>query len=359
MTFQKISKRDQTVDLLKGLGILTVIAGHCDFPIFFWANPYSFHMPLFFFISGFFINFKRTTVSFISDKFIKLIIPYYKYWFAFSIITLALQYTKAPMFGTGGIDSIFNFKNFILAPLMNGHQFGLICPLWFVVSLFLVMVIISLSRPILLYFCQNEIRAICSFVALLIIIQIIAFITPTHRDWYFEFSVTSIRTIVGFLFASLGFIFWKFKDVFLSKPVVLFFSLLFVYFTYKYAPHYNLLCAEFGIGKRMYFYTLVNLSGIYFCFFIVHIIRDINIINKWLGYIGRKSFHIMALHLTGFFLLNLIIAKMKNFELSQLIDVYYRLPGTKSIYYFLFGLVFSLLLCFAYDRYLKHKTEKE
>ncbi|OYP59578.1 acyltransferase family protein, partial [Prevotella sp. P3-122] len=53
----EIHKRLQYVDFLKGFAILCVVVGHiaafnpkCDLLIDF---VYSFHMPLFFFISGF------------------------------------------------------------------------------------------------------------------------------------------------------------------------------------------------------------------------------------------------------------------------------------------------------------------
>lgn len=42
------------IDIAKGIGILLVYIGHCDLDyksnLFLWI--YSFHMPLFFFISG-------------------------------------------------------------------------------------------------------------------------------------------------------------------------------------------------------------------------------------------------------------------------------------------------------------------
>lgn len=59
----EIHKRLQYVDFLKGFAILCVVVGHiaafnpkCDLLIDF---VYSFHMPLFFFISGFLFH-KKT-----------------------------------------------------------------------------------------------------------------------------------------------------------------------------------------------------------------------------------------------------------------------------------------------------------
>ena len=78
----EIHKRLQYVDFLKGFAILCVVVGHiaafnpkCDLLIDF---VYSFHMPLFFFISGFLFH-KKNIVNIqksIISKVKSLIIPY-------------------------------------------------------------------------------------------------------------------------------------------------------------------------------------------------------------------------------------------------------------------------------------------
>ena len=47
-------QRDAVVDIAKGIGILLVVYGHLHNPINTFI--YAFHMPLFFFLSGFFIK---------------------------------------------------------------------------------------------------------------------------------------------------------------------------------------------------------------------------------------------------------------------------------------------------------------
>ena len=60
-------KRDIMIDVLKGMGIATVVIGHIEGFWFTIMPVYSFHMPLFFFISGFL--FSLTNESFIEmDK---------------------------------------------------------------------------------------------------------------------------------------------------------------------------------------------------------------------------------------------------------------------------------------------------
>ena len=50
------TKRILAFDLLKGVGILLVILGHIEIPHSLKTVIYSFHMPLFFFVSGCFFN---------------------------------------------------------------------------------------------------------------------------------------------------------------------------------------------------------------------------------------------------------------------------------------------------------------
>lgn len=71
------SHRIEYLDIAKGIGMILVYIGHCripgDNPLFQWI--YSFHMPLFFFISG--LLFKRRDFSLIlQNKVIGLLIPY-------------------------------------------------------------------------------------------------------------------------------------------------------------------------------------------------------------------------------------------------------------------------------------------
>ena len=67
-------ERDETFDVLKGIAMILVIIGHCYFGLF-RTFIYSFHMPLFFFVTGFFLKIRPLRTEFLlSTK--RLIIPY-------------------------------------------------------------------------------------------------------------------------------------------------------------------------------------------------------------------------------------------------------------------------------------------
>ena len=81
-----MTERNQQIDALKGFAIFLVIIGH----VIYWSDIanysknllfimiYTFHVPLFFFISGYLIynRFGPKTFTWINKKFIGLIIPY-------------------------------------------------------------------------------------------------------------------------------------------------------------------------------------------------------------------------------------------------------------------------------------------
>ena len=84
-------KRDISIDFVKGIGMFLVIYGHIHTGDNFTNNwVYSFHMPLFFIISGMFIKERKkdeNLLVFIKKEEKKLLYPYV----IFSLISLLLS----------------------------------------------------------------------------------------------------------------------------------------------------------------------------------------------------------------------------------------------------------------------------
>ena len=78
-------KRNYAIDVARGISIFFVVLGHLvvgGTKTFNWI--FSFHMPIFFLLSGMCFNFEKynSFIDFLKEKFKKRIIPY----FAFIII---------------------------------------------------------------------------------------------------------------------------------------------------------------------------------------------------------------------------------------------------------------------------------
>ncbi|MFR1077440.1 MAG: acyltransferase family protein, partial [Romboutsia timonensis] len=82
------------VDTLKGIGILLMLMGHVPFGANFDYYIHAFHMPLFFFISGFLIKIDKNMSidNILKRKFKSLIIPYISFGIAHYLVWFIKDY---------------------------------------------------------------------------------------------------------------------------------------------------------------------------------------------------------------------------------------------------------------------------
>ncbi|HEX2994927.1 MAG TPA: acyltransferase family protein, partial [Anaerolineales bacterium] len=72
-------KRIEYLDIARGIGILLVVLGHNDFAAlspFFHQVIYSFHIPLFFFLSGYFVDTSLSFFNYSKKRFHAVLKPY-------------------------------------------------------------------------------------------------------------------------------------------------------------------------------------------------------------------------------------------------------------------------------------------
>ncbi len=141
------------IDISKGIGIILVVLGHTIVPQirgesraaeFLWIFIYSFHMPLFFFLSGYLFEMgieKYTNKKhFFLSKARKLLLPYLFFSvFAYVFIAFALRIDKlAAVLEGGGYSAAGFFEAAFEILTYNGH---IDQHIWFVFSLFIVFLI--------------------------------------------------------------------------------------------------------------------------------------------------------------------------------------------------------------------------
>ena len=98
-------KRLDYLDMTKGLGMILVLIGHLQGDSIFTFSPYihplcvfifSFHMPMFFIVSGILRSIKNDEVRSFRDiaknRFKGIMIPYYWFSFFYLIASLFLQH---------------------------------------------------------------------------------------------------------------------------------------------------------------------------------------------------------------------------------------------------------------------------
>ncbi len=147
-------KRIEWIDVAKGYGIILVVLGHCFNKGTILHNwIFSFHMPLFFLLSGYCFRLEKyTTVrELLKDKFSSLLVPYIKFWgigFLFSLLIPAWR-------------SELSLKG-ILIDIYCGYPSSVnLTSTWFLVALFMSELVFYIIERIADWFDCRYITYIC------------------------------------------------------------------------------------------------------------------------------------------------------------------------------------------------------
>ncbi|MBM7655465.1 acyltransferase family protein [Neobacillus cucumis] len=330
-----MSKRLDWLDIGKGLGMLLVMLGHAAIPTPLKTYIYTFHMPLFFFLSGYLYNkdkFPNLKV-FLKRRTKSLILPY----IAFSLVAY-LWFLLLNHLG------LVNYDNNLLTPLLGSviaerktiwtvHTGAL----WFVACLF--------CTELLFYFISKIGRSkkIIGFF-LLFISAIGCFYNKAVGQplpWNLDIAMIS----VGFYGA--GYFYKEFhKKLEWMNQFKIFILLMLINFVTGYL-NFNY------TGERVDFYnsSLGNIFLFYLSAFsgigaFVILIKRIKK-NKSLQYIGKNSFIYLAFHQKiVFFVFSLMIQK-SVFNVETIADY----PIVEGLLYTLITVIILVPAVYAINHY--------
>lgn len=263
-------KRIEWIDSLKGFGIFCVTLGHLSCNYLIETHIYSFHMFLFFFLSGFLHkNAHGDFKKYIAKKIKSLFIPFLSWNFLSCLFGVFI--------GKNISDSIRLFF------LLDGE----ICwnaPIWFLLQLFLVEIVFFYIE-----------KYIPHRIYLSIPILILLWMLVSGNNIFLKLNILPICL----LFYILGYLFKQFYGKFNSRIIA----------KYKYAfgAAVLFLCTNilFGVilNKRIsftgadfgnvFFCGLAAVSGVLFYITIFHIFHFLRA-NKVLVSLGKNSLIIMA-----------------------------------------------------------------
>ncbi|GAB3925227.1 acyltransferase family protein [Mucilaginibacter myungsuensis] len=138
------NKRYGFLDIAKAIGIFLVVWGHANPPYGVVKLIYAFHMPLFFFVSGYLFSFSKhpTAREFISVRARQLLLPY----IFLNIISYLFWLLISRNFGIDNAADVPVYKPLIGMIYGNGMDDYLhhCVPLWFLTCLFVVEVLFYL-----------------------------------------------------------------------------------------------------------------------------------------------------------------------------------------------------------------------
>lgn len=133
-----MTERFDWIDYLKTIGILAVILGHTASPLGDFI--YSWHMPLFFMLAGFFIKTDIPMRSFIEKDAKRLLIPY----FIFAIFGVLIEAIKRVALNREGLDYLNEAFGVFLWMDMGSLSNTYALVLWFLPVLFFARLIVYL-----------------------------------------------------------------------------------------------------------------------------------------------------------------------------------------------------------------------
>ena len=278
-------KREEFIDIAKGIAILCVIIGHT------WKNAYpadkrlmvfiySFHMPLFFILSGWCLKSTDVKISSVIVKKIKqLVVPYVVINFIRTMIMSTELFLKTEFWR-----SLFYAAGRDMQKGIDGKPVSQIGMTWFLMSLFMCQI---------LYLCVKKISEEYE-VSMWLLIICLAMMASQLRD-YFWLPLGIQAGVYGMFFYHSGCV-MKEKKIFekdLKKlPVGSILIGLFVW----------LLDIKVGcVGVHQASYGIISLAApVCGTYFVVKLSQFIYVkgakISRFLSWCGRFSLYIYAIH---------------------------------------------------------------
>lgn len=336
---------DSKINILKAFAIILVVAGHLNVSIIPFFPTYSFHMALFFFISGYLFKeeYLYNSVQYIKNKAKRLLIPYFWYYIVYFVITIIIAvFTKTLLSSY----TVFNIKNCILNPIFGKTGLTLLITLWFVYQLFISLVSFNLIYKILRKIYNNKIFHFMVF----LILALLALKLSVYKNNYA--MLLCIRTLFSLFFIYIGFIYKNSieKHHYILKVkyfsfVIIFQSILWLFNTDNenilgMTPGLSYLFSD-GTFSNQIIPILSSLTGIWASLFLINIFYPYLKDNKFIELAGKNTYHIMVNHVFIIYLISNLFFKLNNFHISNylIFDMYN--PEKTTCLYFLITIIIS------------------
>ncbi len=318
-----MKERDRRIDFLKGIGILLVIVGHMQCPVWLKTGIYLFHMPLFFFISGYLFDHSATLWPFTKKKAISLLYPY----FIFGCLYIAFEWLVAIL--TGQESGILFLKKHILALLYGNYIYennvDYIGVLWFLVCLFCASFIYKcISRA----FSHAPIKRLLSAMIVAVLGYLLGnklYSSGIRLPWCLDIAFTATGMIaIGDMFHHMVKTTWSskkisIKSMLLSLPAGLLCGGFNVYLIHRSGRGLNPDMLVLKYGSLLLFFS----AAILLCFFLVSVAAILYSHGKHFSLIercGTLSILIMITHLKCQKILDIVFSHF-HIEIGWIIDL--------------------------------------
>lgn len=304
---------NHTVSIAKGLGIILMVVGHSGCPTLLRDFIYLFHMPLFYFASGYCFKSSYTSEMnlFFWKKIKSFYFPFVKYAVLFLILHNLFRYLDLynETYGAEGISRFYyswddtwdGLKNILFRFRTDEPLVGVF---WFLKSLFITNILFIL----LLFITQKISRKYDLWIVTgLVLIFFIAGLWLSAMNITLPYSVNREFVTVGFFFT--GFMSGKINKSYSFNKIILTIAAALLVFFASFT-HIDLGATQFASPS---IFILGSLIGCYLTWGCSYYLSRSSL-NNLLIFIGNNTMYILVFHLLAFKLVSL--AKIKIYGLS-------------------------------------------
>ncbi len=309
------------MDIAKGLGIIAVVIGHAGAPSFITNFIYLFHIPLFFFISGYF--WKDSYLVDIGSSILNRIRRLYVSYVTWGILFVVLHnifikvsvYSTSPLttpFGVINPQDNYNQKLFITEIykrlMMNASVDPLFGAAWFLSALLSVFIIFTGIS----YISKGRSELVRTTITALVFLS--GFLLMWNNI-FLEYYMTIVFVAVGIFY--LGFVYKKFQT---SIPLSLIISIVLftLLLTLQLGFHLVIRLDSSLLFTSPLVLLIASLSGIYITLYTSKLLEKVKYVSRFLTYIGNNTITILMLHLLAFKIVSLVLIETYGYPMAYL-----------------------------------------
>lgn len=339
-----MGQRNSLMDIVKAVGIISIVIGHCCSDVYIpFINVslgrfvYSYHLMIFFFVAGFLFREGNADEpdGFIGRRLIQLISMISIYNIVF--VTVHNGFARI------GILSENTFYDFpmIIRKILDSFLFHyseqLLGAFWFLPMYFIAIALFCM----VVHYTKKMKKPMISQLCFCVLFAIIALYANIHQiTWGYEMQTSLLAVPV--LFA--GFfckIYWR-----KVEKVITWYGALISAVIILLILSLNIGSIELSVNSIIHpalFYP-VTFLGIYFCIGAGRLLEKNVYVRKIFSVIGKNSFHIMAMHLLSFKLLDFLYAKCNNVTDKNIIGRFPHSDFGIHFSYIVLGVCFPLFI---------------
>lgn len=341
--------------VLSALAILMIVAGHADYDIFTVGGLfpyYSFHVPLFMFISGYFYREEEEShpLAYLKKKGKRLLLPYFIWNVVYGLIAWALR-----TFGGFSMGEAVSLKTLFVSPFLNGYQFIYNYAAWFVPVLFLVEVM-NLCMRLLLKWLHINSEWLILIGTLAVGVCVVQLAIGGHVWGLYK---TPGRILFLYPCFQMGQFYKKKLEPGDNLGNVPYFAIVLgvqvlLHLCCNGLAYSSIWCTGFANGPVIPYVTAV--SGIAFWLRVSKILAPFGREGGFLFHLGRNTYAVMTHHVMAFMFVKMVLAGiaactgyLSDFDFVRFytdIDYYYLLNGSEAfrMVYLAAGVALPLLV---------------